>query len=183
MNLFPAGSLSDLSKLDAYNSEGLLQVVIETPRGSRNKYTFDPQRRVIVLKKILPAGMSFPYDFGFVPSTRAGDGDPIDVLVLMDEPAFPGCVLDVRVLGVITGEDGLPDGGTQRNDRVLAVAALSQTFADLRGVGDLPAQTLEHLQQFFVTYPRLLGGKTYRLLGTEGPEEAQKLIEAARKNA
>jgi inorganic pyrophosphatase len=67
-----------------------IQVIIETPKGSRNKYAFDPKQRVFELKTVLPAGMFFPYDFGFIPSTVADDGDPIDVLVLMDEPAFPG---------------------------------------------------------------------------------------------
>jgi inorganic pyrophosphatase len=64
-------------------------VVVETPKGSRNKYAFDPDNRVFELKKVLPAGMALPYDFGFLPSTKGGDGDPLDVLVLMDEPAFP----------------------------------------------------------------------------------------------
>jgi inorganic pyrophosphatase len=66
-----------------------VKIVIETPKGSRNKYAFDGQENAFTLKKVLPAGMSFPYDFGFVPSTLAEDGDPLDVLVLMDEPAFP----------------------------------------------------------------------------------------------
>jgi inorganic pyrophosphatase len=80
-----------------------LRVVIETPKGSRNKYAFNPDLGVFELRKVLPAGMVFPYDFGFVPRTRAGDGDPLDVLVLMDEPAFPGCVLGCRLVGVIRG--------------------------------------------------------------------------------
>jgi inorganic pyrophosphatase len=81
-------------------------VVVETPKGSRNKYAFHPDNRVFELKKVLPAGMALPYDFGFLPSTKGGDGDPLDVLVLMDEPAFPGCVLKCRVIGVIEGEQG-----------------------------------------------------------------------------
>ena len=68
-----------------------LQVIIETPKGSRNKYAFDESQGIFLRKRVLPAGMAFPYDFGFVPRTRAEDGDPVDVLVLMDEPAFVGC--------------------------------------------------------------------------------------------
>ena len=83
-----------------------LQVIIETPKGSRNKYAFDESQGMFLLKKVLPAGMAFPYDFGFVPSTRAEDGDPVDVLVLMDEPAFVGCLLQCRIIGVIEGEQG-----------------------------------------------------------------------------
>lgn len=84
----------------------LLRVVIETPKGSRNKFAFDADEHIFDLKKVLPSGMTFPYDFGFVPSTLADDGDPVDVLVLMDEPAFPGCVLSCRPIGVIEGEQG-----------------------------------------------------------------------------
>src|SRR5579863_7953432 len=80
-----------------------VRVIIETPKGSRNKYAFDPALGAFVLRKVLPAGMAFPYDFGFVPATIGGDGDPLDVLVLMDEPAFPGCVLKCRLVGVIRG--------------------------------------------------------------------------------
>src|SRR5689334_12872558 len=90
-----------------------LCVVVETPKGSRNKYEFDPERGIFKLKKVLPAGMSFPYDFGFVPRTLAEDGDPIDVLVLMDQPAFPGCVLTCRLIGVIEGETVKEDGATR----------------------------------------------------------------------
>jgi inorganic pyrophosphatase len=89
-------SLADPSRLKSLdkkdkdqNDNTMIQVVIETPKGSRNKYAFDSEEKVIRLKKVLPAGMTFPYDFGFVPRTLAEDGDPVDVLVWMDEPAFP----------------------------------------------------------------------------------------------
>jgi inorganic pyrophosphatase len=102
------GGLADPSKLKPvdYDHKQNLRVVIETPKGSRNKFASDPKLHIFELKKVLPAGMTFPYDFGFVPSTKAEDGDPVDVLVLMDEPAFPGCVLSCRPIGVIEGEQG-----------------------------------------------------------------------------
>jgi hypothetical protein len=98
-----AAGLADPTHLKAFdkNEAEACTVIIETPKGSRNKYAFDPEERIFALKKVLPAGMAFPYDFGFVPSTRGGDGDPLDVLVLMDEPAFPGCKITCRVIGVI----------------------------------------------------------------------------------
>ena len=182
MSLPMSDSLADPSTMEPYTQEGVLEVVIETPRSSRNKYTFDYSRRVLVLKKVLPAGMSFPCDFGFVPSTKAEDGDPIDVLLLMDEPGVPGCVVEARVIGVITGEDELPGGKRQRNDRVLAVAAVSHAFAEVQSLDDLPKQIVNHMGEFFVSYPKLLGGKTYNLLGMKGPEEAKQLIEEARRN-
>jgi inorganic pyrophosphatase len=89
-------SLADPTKLKPIDKkDGFLQVIIETPAGSRNKFAFDPDQGIFALKKVLPAGMAFPYDFGFLPKTLAPDGDPIDVLLLMDEPAFPGCVVRI----------------------------------------------------------------------------------------
>jgi inorganic pyrophosphatase len=78
-----------------------VKVIIETPKGSRNKFKYDPALRMFKLSKVLPEGMVFPYDFGFVPSTKGDDGDPVDVLVLMDEPTFPGCLLECRLVGVL----------------------------------------------------------------------------------
>src|ERR1700685_1789520 len=94
---------SRLKPLDPGDQQ-MLRFVIETPKGSRNKFAFNPDEHIFELKTVLPAGMAFPYDFGFVPSTKGGDGDPVDVLVLMDEPAFPGCLLKCRIIGVIEGE-------------------------------------------------------------------------------
>ena len=98
-------ALADPTQLKPLNKqEGLLQVIVETPAGSRNKFAFDPDQRIFAVKNVLPAGMTFPYDFGFLPQTIAADGDPIDVLLLMDEPAFPGCAVPARLIGVIEGE-------------------------------------------------------------------------------
>src|SRR6478672_11130299 len=123
--------LADPSRLRSFDSDDkqLLQVVIETPKGSRNKFAFNAKEHVFELKKVLPAGMTFPYDFGFVPSTLAEDGDPIDVLVLMDEPAFPGCVLRCRVIGVIEGEQG-DKKSNERNDRIPAVEKDAHSWAE-----------------------------------------------------
>lgn len=179
----PLAHLADPTAIAPFSPEGALQVVIETPKASRNKYAFDHERRILVLKKTLPVGMLFPYDFGLVPSTLADDGDPIDVLVLMDEPAVPGCVVECRLIGVIMGEDHLPEGKRQRNDRLLAVADASHEFDSVRHIHDLPQSMLDHMAEFFTTYPRLLGGKTYKVLGIEGPQQARQLLEAAQRNA
>jgi len=94
----------------------LIRVIIETPKGSRNKYAFDAKQRIFQLKKVLPAGMAFPYDFGFIPSTIADDGDPVDVLVLMDEPAFPGCLLGCRPIGIIEGEQARRNSASETTE-------------------------------------------------------------------
>jgi len=152
-----------------------IQVIIETPKGSRNKYAFDPKQRVFELKKVLPAGMSFPYDFGFIPSTLADDGDPVDVLVLMDEPAFPGCLLKCRVIGVIEGEQKSKKE-KERNDRIVAVEQDNHSFADIRHIRDLGDQFLQELEEFFVNYHELTG-KEYKILGVKGPAGAYKGIQ------
>jgi inorganic pyrophosphatase len=159
--------------------EELLQVVIETPRGSRNKYSFDPEQRVFRLKSALPNGMVFPFDFGFVPSTIGGDGDPLDVLVLMDEPAFPGCVLLVRVLGVMEAEQ-TEHGKTNRNDRLIAVAETSQLFANFKTVDDLSKQLRTEIDDFFNNYHRLQG-KQSRTLSWSKPAAAERLIQEAQE--
>ena len=174
--------LADPTKLKPIDKkDGLLQVIIETPKASRNKYSFDPDQEIFTLKKVLPAGMTFPYDFGFLPQTLADDGDPIDVLVLMDEPAFPGCLLRARLIGVIEGEQ--IDGKKRiRNDRLVAVAEANHRYANTKKISDLPKQLLKELEEFFVNYHRL-EGKEYRLLGCKGAVEGERLIKKARKAA
>ena len=133
------------------------------------------------MKAVLPAGMTFPYDFGFLPRTLAGDGDPIDVLLLMDEPAFPGVAVRARLIGVIEGEQ--IDGKKRiRNDRLVAVAAANHMYANVRKLKDLPRKWIRELEIFFVNYHGL-EGKAYRLLGCKGADAALRLIEQARKAA
>lgn len=169
---------SRLKPLDSDNKQ-LLRVVIETPKGSRNKFAFNPDEHVFELKKVLPAGMAFPYDFGFVPSTEADDGDPIDVLVLMDEPAFSGCVLRCRVVGVIEGEQG-DKKKTERNDRIVAIEKDAHSWADVKTLDDLGKDFLRELEEFFVNYHKL-SGEQYRVLGARGPEHARKQVKAGMK--
>jgi inorganic pyrophosphatase len=174
-------SLSDPTKLKPITKDDLLQVVIETPAGSRNKFAFDPDQGIFALKKVLPAGMVFPYDFGFLPQTKAPDGDPIDVLLLMDEPAYPGCLVSSRLVGVIEGEQ--LDGKKKiRNDRLVAVAEANHMYANVRTLKDLPGKWLEELQVFFVNYHNL-EGKKYKLLGCKGSGAANTLIKKAQKSA
>jgi inorganic pyrophosphatase len=169
------GVMADPSRLNPFNDEKqLLRVVIETPKGSRNKFAFNQDDHIFELKAVLPSGMEFPYDFGFVPSTKADDGDPVDVLVLMDEPAFPGCVLGCRLIGVIEGEQ--VDGKQKiRNDRIVAIEQGAHSWADIKTVDDLGKEFSRELEEFFVNYHRL-SGKRYRVLGLKGPERARKLV-------
>ena len=148
--------------------------MIETPKGSRHKYAFDEKQRIFVLKKVLPAGMEFPYDFGFVPSTLVDDGDPRDVLVLMDEPAFPGCPLQCRIIGIIEGEQG-KEKNRERNDRIVAIEKANHSFADIHHLKDLGQTFMRELEEFFVNYHELRGER-YQVLGARGPAKAMKRL-------
>jgi inorganic pyrophosphatase len=162
-------STSRLKPFDP-DDKDTIKVIIETPNGSRNKYAFDEEERIFVLKKVLPAGMAFPYDFGFVPSTLADDGDPVDVLILMDEPAFCGCAVNCRLIGIIQGEQ--EDGKeTQRNDRIVAVEKGNHDWADIQHIDDMGKKFIKEIEQFFVNFHKLKGRK-YRILDVKGPNQA-----------
>lgn len=173
--------LANPSRLKPFDADDkrMLRVVIETPKGSRNKFAFNAKEHLFELKKVLPAGMAFPYDFGFVPSTKADDGDPVDVLVLMDEPAFPGCALTCRAVGVIEGEQ-VGKKGKVRNDRIVAVEQDAHSWADIKTLDDLGKHFLKELEEFFIDYHRL-SNRQYRVLDVKGPGQARKLVKVSRK--
>lgn len=170
---------SDVDPFDTKKKS--LRVVIETPKGSRNKFKLDEELGCFRLNKVLPEGMVFPYDFGFVPQTKADDGDPVDVLLLMDEPAFAGCVVEARIVGVIEGEQ-TKNGKKVRNDRILAVSVDSHTHTDIKEPSDLNSNMIDELEEFFETYHEQDGEK-FKPLGCKGAEVALKLIKEARKAA
>ncbi len=169
---------SRLKPVDEKNDD-IIRVIIETPKGSRNKYAFNPDEKAFTLKKVLPAGMTFPYEFGFVPSTEADDGDPVDVLVLMDEPAFPGCVVKCRIIGVIQGEQG-NGKKTERNDRVIAVEIGNHQWEHIDHIDNLGKQFVKEIEEFFVNYHDLTG-KEYRILDVKGPGAARKCVDQGMK--
>jgi len=169
-------SLANPSELACFAEDGkTINVIVETPKGSRNKFAFDEKRKIFQLKKVLPVGMAFPYDFGFVPSTKAEDGDPVDVLVLMDEPAFPGCLLKCRVIGVIEGEEGSKKEKV-RNDRIIAVEQANHSFGNVDHIRELGKKFVRELEEFFVNY-HALSEKKYRVLDVKGPTKALRSIE------
>ena len=171
-----ANSLSRLSAFDADSRE--LNVIIETPKGSRNKFNYDEELGLFKLGGVLPAGAVFPFDFGFVPSTLGGDGDPLDVLVLMDEPAFVGCLVTSRLIGVIEAEQTEREGETTRNDRLIAVAADSHSHREVHSLTDVSENLVNEIEHFFVSY-NSIKGKEFKPLGRYGPERAERLVEQA----
>ena len=148
--------------------------IIETPKNRRNKFDYDPDSGLFRLAGLLPEGMAFPFDFGFIPSTLGEDGDPLDVMVLLDEPAHVGCLLDVRIVGVIEA-DQTQDGKTERNDRLLAVAIHSYSHDDVSSIDDLSKTFLQQVEQFFVSYNKLRG-KKFKIRGCGGPKRALAVI-------
>ncbi|MDB4886815.1 MAG: inorganic diphosphatase [Gemmatimonadetes bacterium] len=165
------------TRLPAFDPEsGTLNVIVETSKGSRNKIAFDPARELYELSGVLPAGASFPYDFGFIPSTVGEDGDPIDVLVMMDEPVFAGCLVRCRLLGVITARQTERDGEAMRNDRLVAVSAKSSTHDELHSLADLSEALLHQIEHFFISYNDATG-KRFEVLGRKGPRAARTLVE------
>ncbi|HEX8287078.1 MAG TPA: inorganic diphosphatase [Pyrinomonadaceae bacterium] len=168
---------SPFDKLTVYDEEsGELNVVIETPKGSRNKYSYDEKLGIFVLKGTLTLGHSFPFDFGFIPQTLGGDGDPLDVLVLMDEPAFAGCLVQTRLIGVIEAEQTELDGKKERNDRLIAVTAHSKTHSEIKSINDLNETLVNQIEHFFVSYNEAKG-KKFELLGRFGAVKAKRIVE------
>lgn len=133
-----------------------------------------------MLKKILPEGMSFPFDFGFIPSTLGDDGDPLDVLVLMDEPVGTGVVVPARLIGVIDAMQTEKDGETVENARLIAVSAASLLLTDVRRLSALPPAALAQIEHFFVSYNEQ-EGRVFAPTGRHGPRKAMQHVEAGRR--
>lgn len=155
-----------------------ISVTIETPRGSRNKLKYEPAKKMYSLSKILPEGMVFPYDFGFVPGTKAEDGDPLDVLVLTDEPLFPGCLVACTLVGVIELMQE-ESGKKERNDRLIAVAKASLLYADINDLAAVNPLVLKQVEEFFVNYQRVRDIKV-TILGRHGPDRAKEVLRRSR---
>jgi inorganic pyrophosphatase len=169
-----------LDALEPVDDKGNLRAVLETPQGSRHKLKYEPDMHAFKMSNTLPAGMFMPFDFGFFPGTKAADGDPLDVLVLMDAPAYPGVVVGVRLLGVIEAEQSDDGGEPYRNDRLIAVAEGSTERGDLRRLTDLDDSLMSQIETFFATYAKLTG-KTFRPIGRRGERVARRLLDEAAK--
>jgi inorganic pyrophosphatase len=166
-----------LERLPALHRRRRYNAVIETPKGSRNKFTYVPEVGTFRLGKQLPAGAVFPFDFGFVPSTRAGDGDPLDVLVLLDAPTFPGCLVRVRLIGVVEARQRGRSGRTVDNPRLIAVATKSSEYDGVRSMKQLPEALVDEIVHFFVSY-NAASGKEFRPTGRHGRARARAILAA-----
>lgn len=156
------------------NEDDIVRVIIETPKDSRNKFAYDEEIGLFKLRKVLPAGMRFPLDMGFLPTTRGDDGDPLDVLVLMDELSYPGCLVECRIIGAVKVMQK-ESGGEERNDRFIAVPKDMRDYEDIQDIKDLNKNFLEELLIFLESYNKF---EEANVVGTSiiGASGALKLI-------
>jgi len=146
----------------------VLYAVIEIPKGSRNKYEYDKDMESFMLDRVLYSSVVYPADYGFLPQTIYDDGDPMDILVLMDQPTFPGCIIEARPIGIM----GMVDGG-DKDFKILAVAKEDPKYENIKDIEDVPTHLLDEIAEFFKTYKNL-EGKEVEILSWENAEVAKK---------
>jgi inorganic pyrophosphatase len=171
--------MTSLSKIRTYVDDGKVHVVIETPRGARAKLKYDPDLKAFTLSKSLMLGLTYPYDWGFIPSTAGDDGDPLDVLVLHDAATTPGLVLACQLIGVLEAFDQ-EKGKKQRNDRLIAVPIHSHLEKGLDNVHQLSVEQRTELEKFFAATDEL-EQKNFKSNGWRGPKHARKLVKEGAK--
>jgi len=147
-----------------------VDAIVEIPRGSRNKYEFDPATGSIRLDRVLFSSVHYPCDYGFIPGTRSADGDPVDVLILVEEPTFPGCRVRVRPIGVLLMQD---EKGA--DSKILAVPVADPRFKEVTDLKDLPHHWLVEIENFFETY-KTLEGKTASTEGWQDKRAAGQVL-------
>lgn len=161
----------DLAKIPAQPKPDVINVLIEITGGSKNKYEFDKDMNAMILDRVLYASVHYPYDYGFIPNTLADDGDPLDGLVMIDEPTFPGCVIAARPIGMLE----MIDSG-DRDEKVLCVAVDDPRYSDYTSLKDVPAHRLDEIAEFFRTYKNL-EKKTTEILGWKDIDAVMPLVE------
>jgi inorganic pyrophosphatase len=164
---------------EPFSATGEVHVLIETPQGQPNKFKYDAELGALRLSRVLPVGMVFPYDFGCLPGTRAEDGDPLDVLVLMNAPAYPGTVVEARLIGVLRCMQGKQGKRAVRNDRLIAVATEATTY-HARELRDLDRQFMAEIEAFFVDYNRI-AGRRFEVIRRSGRKAAMAIVSGAKE--
>lgn len=153
----------------------LITVIVETPKGSAEKFDYEPEYKAFKLKKIMPSGMVFPYDFGFVPDTKGEDGDPLDVLILSEFKTFPGCMIDCRMIGAIAANQTEKDGSTMRNDRFIVVPSVSHEYEGVNSIEDLPTALVDEMEHFFKAFNEI-SGKVFEPIERVGAAKAIEMV-------
>lgn len=162
----------DLSRIPPQPKPGLINVLIEIPAGSKNKYEFDKDLNAFALDRVLYASVQYPYDYGFIPNTLADDGDPLDGMVIMDQPTFPGCVITARPIGMLE----MIDSG-DRDEKLLCVPDKDPRYASVNTLSDIASHRLDEIAEFFRTYKNL-EKKVTEILGWKDADQVQALIQS-----
>ena len=152
-----------------------VNAIVDTPKGSQNKFKFDEKSGLFQLAGAMPAGVVFPFEFGYIPNTLGGDGDALDLLILMDAPTFVGCLVQARLVGVIEAKQTEKNGTTEQNDRLIAVAVKSRRHEHVRSLTELPKQLVAEIEHFFVSY-NAIKGKRFAPEGRFGPKRAVEIV-------
>ncbi|WP_353932522.1 inorganic diphosphatase [Okeanomitos corallinicola TIOX110] len=161
----------DLSLIPAQPKPGVINVLIEIPGGSKNKYEFDKELNAFALDRVLYSSVKYPYDYGFIPNTLADDGDPLDGMVLMDEPTFPGCIIPARPIGFLE----MIDGG-DRDEKILCVPDKDPRYANVKSLEDIASHRLDEIAEFFRSYKNL-EKKVTKILGWQNVDQVLPLVE------
>ena len=161
----------DLSLIPAQPKPGIVNVLIEIPAGSKNKYEFDKDLNAFALDRVLYASVQYPYDYGFIPNTLADDGDPLDGMVIMDQPTFPGCVIAARPIGML----GMIDGGDS-DEKLLCVPDKDPRYTNVTSLKDIAPHRLEEIAEFFRTYKNLEKKET-KITGWQDVDSVRPLVE------
>ena len=167
----------DLSRIPAQPKAGIVNVLIEIPAGSKNKYEFDKDLNAFALDRVLFSSVQYPYDYGFIPNTLADDGDPLDGMVMMDQPTFPGCVIAARPIGMME----MIDGG-DRDEKILCVPAEDPRFDNVKTLDDVEQHRLDEIAEFFASYKNL-EKKEVEILGWKNLDQVQPLVDQCIKAA
>lgn len=167
----------DLSRIAAQPKPGLVNILIEIPGGSKNKYEFDKDLNAFALDRVLYASVQYPFDYGFIPNTLADDGDPLDGMVIMDQPTFPGCVITARPIGML---EMIDDG--DRDEKLLCVPEKDPRFKEVKSLGQIAPHRLDEISEFFATYKRLEKKET-EILGWKDVDSVNALVEKCVKAA
>lgn len=154
-------------------------VVIETPKGQGLKYDYEPASGYLKLTKVMPAGLVFPFDFGYIPATKGQDEDPLDVIVISEIGTFPGCAVECRIIGAIKAMQRERNGEQMRNDRYIAVPAVSTLYKDISSLSDFQPDIIKQIEHFFISYNQQ-AGKRFKSLKLAQAKEARSMIESAR---
>jgi inorganic pyrophosphatase len=164
----------DINEIPTRSSQGNVNVFVEIPKDSQNKYEYDEDLGVIVLDRTLHSSVHYPTDYGFVPGTRGADGEPLDAMVMVDKSTFPGCLVEARIIGVLT----IQSSNAHPEQKLLGVPVREPRFAEYGDVSDVPEHLLREIEHFFDVF-KDLEGSDIGVLGWEGAQEAQGLLDEA----